>query len=300
MNLAPGVSDALKKQPPTYRLAPNWTTRPFPDGPYELGTLVEDIEEYYPINQGATNLVPIPDGQRYSDSKEDISASVKTSRSGEASIFAKVLDRSIGGDASLKGQKSDEDVFKIEKLETVYFFPNRSYINKCLKLRDVKEYIETGSYEHPVYLITGLKIAWGATISTERDRAFEGGAGISATIPSEAIDVNIGTKASLSGNSAIPSSFGKGADFILGIQLQKIYHKKKFWTAAKIVEVEKVRKGAVLVDNDELKEDEDNDDTEDQFIFAEMEDGEQVGFVPHIGQESKFANETWLIPADIA
>lgn len=155
MNLGPKANDAFKQQQPTYHIAPNFTTRPFPNGPLELGTLVEDIKQYYPINQGATNRVSIPDGQRYSDTKEDINASLKTSRSGEVGILAKVLDRSIGGEASLKGEKRDEDMYKIQKLETVYFYPNRSYINKCLQLEDVEDYLKMGRNEEPVYLIRG-------------------------------------------------------------------------------------------------------------------------------------------------
>lgn len=45
MNLGPNANDALKQQRPTYLVASNFTTRPFPDGPLDLGTLVEDIKD---------------------------------------------------------------------------------------------------------------------------------------------------------------------------------------------------------------------------------------------------------------
>ncbi|RYP72077.1 hypothetical protein DL771_004408 [Monosporascus sp. 5C6A] len=273
MNLGPKANDAFKQQQPTYHIAPNFTTRPFPNGPLELGTLVEDIKQYYPINQGTTNRVPIPDGQRYSDAKEDINASLKTSRSGEASILAKVLDRSIGGEAGLKGQKRDEDVYKIQKLETVYFHPQRSYINKCLQLSDVKDYLEMGNYEEPVYLVTGLKIAWGATISTELGRGYEGNAGVGVAVPGGPVDVEVGAKAAVAGDSTMSSSFGKPADFVLGIQMQKIYHKKKFWSGDRVLTVEKVVKGGVLVDDDELETVGDAE-AEDNFVIVDMDDAE--------------------------
>ncbi|KAF6810480.1 pfs domain-containing protein [Colletotrichum sojae] len=171
-------AEGLKKQQPTYFVAPNFTTRPFPDGPLDLGTLVEDLESCYPINQGSSpsNRVPIPEGQRYTDTKEDIRAAVKTSAGAEASVLAKVLDRSVGGDASLRGQKSDEEVYTFRALDTVYFYPTPSYIKQCLQLRDVKEYSDMADYQAPLYLITGLKIACGATISTDRSREYEGSA----------------------------------------------------------------------------------------------------------------------------
>ncbi|KAI3322338.1 hypothetical protein HD806DRAFT_122426 [Xylariaceae sp. AK1471] len=295
MNLGRKANDAFKQQQPTYFIAPNFTTRPFPNGPLELGTLVEDIKQFYPINQGIDNRVPIPDLQRYSDAKEDINASLKTSHSGEASILAKVLDRSIGGEMSLKGQKSDEDVYKIQKLETVYFYPQRSYINKCLQLSDVKDYLDMGSNEEPVYLITGLKIAWGATISTRHDQGHEGTAGAGVSIQSGPVDAEFGAKAAVTRESTMSSSFDKPADFVLGIRVQKIYHKKKFWTGEQALTIEKVAKGAVLVDNDEPEEIEDAE-TEDNFVIADVDNAELDGLVPLVGQDSQGKEETWLLP----
>ena len=278
MNLGPKAKDGIKQQP-TYHIAPNFTTRPFPDGPLELGTLVEDIVQYYPINQGATDRVPIPDGQRYSDAKEDINASLKSSRSGEASILAKVLDRSIGGEVSLKGQKTDEDVYTIEKLETVYFYPQRSYINKCLQLSDVKDYLEMGGNEVPVYLITGLKIAWGATIFTNHGQGYKGSASVGVALPTGAVDV---AKVGVAGDSTMASSFSKPADFVLGIQVQKIYHKKKFWSAERALATERVVKGAMLVDDDDPEEVE-GAEAEDSFVLADLDNAELNGLVSWVG-----------------
>ncbi|EXA53631.1 hypothetical protein FOVG_01374 [Fusarium oxysporum f. sp. pisi HDV247] len=298
MNPGPRFTDHFKQQQPTYHIAPNFTTRPFPNGPLELGKLVEDIKHYYPINQGTSNSVPIPGEQRYSDTKEDINVSIKTSCSGEASILAKVLDRSIGGEASLKGQKRDEDVYRIRKLETVYFYPHRSYINQCLQLSDVKDYLEMGDNEEPVYLITGLKIAWGATISTERGRSHEGNAGAGVTVLAGPVDVGVEARVGVAGDSAMSSSFGKPADFVLGIQVQKIYHKKKFWSGERTLTVERVVKRAVLVDNDELEKDDDAE-AGDNFVIADMDDAELEGLVPWVGQDSKGQHETWLLPPNV-
>lgn len=102
-----------------------------------------------------------------------ILSGLKTSLGGEARILATLLDRSIGGDASLKGQKKDEDVFYIRKLETAYFHPPRSFVIRCLQLPDVKDYNDMANDKIPLYLITGLKIAWGETISMARGRDFE-------------------------------------------------------------------------------------------------------------------------------
>ncbi|KAI1754551.1 hypothetical protein F4782DRAFT_492964 [Xylaria castorea] len=256
MNLGSKASEAFKQEQPTYHIAPNFTTRPFPNGPLELGTLVEDIKQYYPINQGATNRVPIPDGQRYSDAKENIDASLKTSHTGEYGILARILDRSIGGEMSLKGQRREQDVYKISRLETVYFYPQRSYINKCLQLSDVEDYLEMGGYKDPIYLITGLKLAWGATIFTERGHDLDGKGEGGVSVPGIPVDVDIRAKAEVGRQTGMQSTFSKPADFVLGIQVQKIYHAKKFLSTERRLRIERVTKKAVLLDEEEGEEDE--------------------------------------------
>ena len=296
MNFGPKANDAFKNQQPTYLVAPNFTTRPFPNGPLDLGTLVEDLKQYYPINQGSTNRVAIPESQRYVDIKEEVNASLKTSLGGEARILATLLDRSIGGDASLKGLKRDEDVFYIQKLETAYFHPQRSFVIQCLQLPDVKDYNDMANDKIPLYLITGLKIAWGATIYMDRGRDFEGK--VKGTIQEPSGPVGVGGQATVSGESVLVSSFGKPTDFVLGIQVLKIYPKKRALFGERALKVQRVLKNAVLVDDDDPK----IADVEDEvdFAIAGLDDGEIEGLIPWIGKDSKGKNEFWLLPRDVS
>ncbi|KAI0437239.1 hypothetical protein F4803DRAFT_539519 [Xylaria telfairii] len=274
MNFGSKANETFKQAQPTYYIAPNFTTRPFPNGPLELGTLVEDIRQYYPINQGAANRVPIEDGQRYSDIKEDVTASLQTSHTGEFGVLARVLDRSIGGDMSLKGQRREQDVYKIGRLETVYFHPQRSYINKCLLLPDIQDYLEMGDYKDPVYLITGLKLAWRATILTEHGKDFNASSEGGISVPGVPGDVEFKAKAEVGRQKGILSMFGKPADFVLGIQVQKIYHVKRFLSAERGLRIERLTKRAVLVD-DEEEGDADGDKDIENFVIADMDDEEK-------------------------
>lgn len=275
MNFGHGNADGLKKQQPTYFVAPNFTTRPFPDGPLDLGTLVADLETCYPINQGSSpsSRVPIPEGQRYADSKGDVRAAVKASAGAEASVLARVLDRSVGGDASLKGQRSDEDVYTLRALDTEYFYPTPGYIRQCLRLRDVREYSEMADHKAPVYLITGLKIARGATVATDRSRELEGNAEAGIQVPVEPVDVQVKASAGVSKGSGVVSSFGEPADFVLAVQAQKIYYKRRFGFGEPTLATKRVVKNAVLVDDDDVPVEE--DDAETDFDFADL-DGEEV------------------------
>ncbi|CAF3523473.1 unnamed protein product [Fusarium graminearum] len=270
--------DNLKKQIPTYYVAPNFTTQPPPDGPLGLGTLVENLKDYYPINQGSANRVAIPTDQLYTDVKENVTASFTKTHSGEGRIFARFLDSSVHGDASLKGKRMDEDIYNMARLETIYFCPQSAYIKKCLKLQDVMDYNEMVGYKHPMYLVTGLKIAWGATILTKHGHGMEGKAESEVLAPAGPIDLQLGATAGASSESGLQSSFGKPADFILGLQVQKLYYKRAFFVGAPTLTTERVTKNAVLVDDDGPNSGYE-DDGEFDYILADLDKGDLESLV---------------------
>jgi hypothetical protein len=285
----------LKQQTPTYHVAPNFSIQPPPDGPLDLGTLVEDLRDYYPINQGPENRIPLIKDQIYSDVKSDVIATLKGTQSGEGRILARILDRSIGGDASLKGTRKDEDVYKLARLETVYFYPQPTYIKRCLQLQDVKDYNEMVDYKEPLFLVTGLKIARGATISNEHGRELEGSAGANVTAPAGLLDLQIGASSRLATESGIVSSFGKPADFVVGIQVQKLYHKRKYLVGDRALKVKRVVKNAVLVDDDDAQVDVE-DDEEADYVIEGLDDDELVCLAPETVTDATGRDETWLLP----
>jgi hypothetical protein len=296
MNFGKNPSKGIANQTPTYHLAPNFTTRPFPNGPYELGTVLEDLKIFWPINKGS-DRVPISKDERYSNQIEGVKASLKKNKSGELGILAKVFDRSIGGDASLKGQKHDEDVYTIQKLETVNFFPGKAYISKCLKLADVNDTLEGSNYEEPVYLITGLKIAWGATVTMTRGQNFDASGRIGAQAPAGTVDLALEAKAKAASDSTLTTSHTKPADFILGIQVIKIWHKKKLLSSKRSMQDKLETKGATLVDDDGPKETEEND-AEDDFVIGEVEQSDlQDGFGKAEPEVDGNDGDVWYIPS---
>ncbi|KAN0070162.1 hypothetical protein V8E54_011743 [Elaphomyces granulatus] len=214
-------------------------------GPYELGTVVGNIKDFRPINDD--DRVPII--KKHSDVKKGITANV--------------LNSSVG-DESLKCQKSDDDVYHIEKLETVYFFPNRKYLSDCVKRPDVKDYLEGGNYRLPVYLITGLKIAWGTTymynIEMTRGREIDANAKIDAP-----------------------------ADFVLGIQTMKLYHRKPSPKS-------KPKYQCIIFDDDDDVED--SEDEEDKFVIADLDDGDMQGLEYKVETGVDGKDVVWIIPSD--
>jgi hypothetical protein len=292
MNFGKSPSDAIIRQQPTYHLPSNFTTRPFPNGPLELGTVVDDIKLFTALNQG-DDRVAIPEGEKYSGSKEGIKASVSKSTSAEIGILARVLHGSIGGDADLKGKRNDEDEYNIERLETLYFLPRPSYLSECMKLADVQDYLKGSNCKEPVYLITGLKIAWGATITMVRGRDVEAGGSIGGKAPAGPVELTLDTHARATGNSEMTTTNTKPADFVVGIQVLKLQYERKPFSKEQTLRKKLVAKGAVLVDDDESV-DESSDDVDKNFIVIPLNDEDMEGM-----RREDVDGATWILPSEL-
>ncbi|KAL2155998.1 hypothetical protein VTH82DRAFT_742 [Thermothelomyces myriococcoides] len=295
MNFA-SKSPKLKQQP-TYHLAQNYTTLPPPDGPLDLGTIVADLQSFFPINQGGSRTT-IPHDQKYIDIKEGVTAHVKSTSNGEARFLARFLSGFIGSNTDISRRRIEEHAFKIAQLETVYFYPSASYIRQCLDLADVQEYLDMANHRVPIYLITGLKIARGATVSTERGR--ENALTAGADVHMLSVGPNngeAGIHTAVSTASETVSSFEKPADFVLGIQVLKLFYKRVSLFSQPSLVTKRVNKNAVLLGDDdsfseEEMEKEENLDDEETFIIAEIDGSDAKGVAAvNTGEE----DEVWLI-----
>ncbi|KAH8177986.1 hypothetical protein LIA77_03068 [Sarocladium implicatum] len=299
---AANASEALSQQKSSYLVPPNFSIKPASattKGPLDLGTLVTDLGRYRPVNQGVDNRVPIPEDLLYVDVIEDVSFSSTASRGIEGGLFAKILDQSIGGDASLKGKRSSEDVFTMDRLETRYFYPNMAYVRKASNLPDVREFNEMCEHKEPLYLITGLKIAWGAKISTSRGSELEGKLEGGASAPAGVVDLGVGGNAGLSSASGVTFSHGKPRDFVLGIQLEKIRYKKKSLFGKPELTMEEVKPKGKLVEVEHYSMIEHVDDDDFEAEVEGLDEVELSGMQLVKGTGPNGEEESWLIPAEV-
>ncbi|CAH0047108.1 unnamed protein product [Clonostachys solani] len=273
MEVARGrVGDFGKWQKPEYLLAPNFHIPP--DGPLALGRFVKEIDQFRVLNKGSAR-VPIPESDLYLDVKKDIVASVNSSSNHDAKILAQYLDRSLGGHIGFRGAKTDSDIFNIQRVETTSFDLSEEYTTKCRQLPDIKVYLEHHDYKKPVYLITGLKIVYGASFSVAHGQASGQEAGAGVALGNEALNLEVKGEASHGKNSGFAARIQGPSDFVLGIRLQKFYHKKKFLLIGENIAHDKPEVArAVLMDSDYTAEDKD-----DQLVPVEMSDEEATKMV---------------------
>lgn len=204
----------------TYFVAPNFDVHPPPDGPIKLGQIISAPDEptLDPINR--RDQIAAPDIFPPSIKKGFSSTSQKL-LSGGLGLWAQVA-ASIGLNISLGFDGSEDVEITIEELETSYFNPSPEYVERVVALPEVQQYVTTSDFKVPVYMVTGMKIARGASIKTGTEHSFQGTAAVE--VPGDAI--RLGPEARFARSKTAQECFADSSDFVLAFRVQRIRFKK--------------------------------------------------------------------------
>lgn len=75
----------------------------------------------------------------------------------------------MGGQLSFTQLQSAAEDHEFDTLETKYFLPDDEYLTKSVNDPGVQAYFQVYNWRKPVYLITGIKIARGSKVTSERN-----------------------------------------------------------------------------------------------------------------------------------
>ncbi|UPK95395.1 hypothetical protein LCI18_006330 [Fusarium solani-melongenae] len=206
----------------TYILAPNQTTAP--NDLIRLGHLLDDItdiREFEPLNPD--DIVPID--KTRTNFKIGFTSSRQKLISGEFGVFAKILGLiGLGAGARVYDGKDKDSILSCKILETQTFSPNKAYIEKCMKLPDVDNFMQGAKYKAPVYLVTGLKIGRGA--SFQSGSSISRGAALEAGISVPGAPVEIGPSAGVHLTRAEGESWEGSTDFVVAYRVKRIQYRQ--------------------------------------------------------------------------
>jgi hypothetical protein len=210
---------------PSYIPAPNWDI-PADSSVVVLGRMIKDPKN--PESQiPKSNVVSIAPSDIQLGDKEDWHTTSTQFRSGKIGVWAKCLQIvGLGGDLSFSKLKSSLEDHKFGRLETKYFLPDE-YLKKALEDPFVQGYLEVNSGRKPVYMITGIKIARGASVSTEKkkDIGVDGKLGVDLTALA-ATPVSFGPEGKLERNDRRKIEYSKSTDYIFAYRLTRLKLKK--------------------------------------------------------------------------
>ncbi|KAL1873556.1 hypothetical protein Daus18300_003921 [Diaporthe australafricana] len=144
-------------------------------------------------------------------------------RSVSAGIWSKIF--SLGSLSSKFSRcHGTGDLLTVKELLTRTFIPDKEYTNKSLEIPKVKAYVITRKLEVPVYMITGLMIATGASWSSKKTKMTEAAA--EAGLVEPASNASVGGSAGYTRNKERTTGVEDSNDFVLGIRVRKIWWEK--------------------------------------------------------------------------
>ena len=260
----------------TYFLAP--TNDCPPSGPIALGNIIASpsTPEVALNPKPATLNRPI-----YESYKTNWTAEVGRYKQGKIGIWTKFLQAlGIGIDLSVNYQSGNTESYSFDRIETRFFVPDQAYIETSVASPEVREFLIESKFRANLYMITGIKVAIGASIMTSklRNRGVNLQFGVDGTVMGAPI--GIGPDIEVSNGQTQGVSFDHSSDFVFAFRLREITYAKKMQ-----VKHREYNKGALLgldrgngnaSEEPRKEEEEEEEEEEKDFVVIGMTD-EDVG-----------------------
>lgn len=203
----------------TYIVAPSFSISP---ESMQLGDIV--------VNPFGPELVPINRKCRHPIDAEDLiepgiitgfSSTRKKLISGRFGLwktFLALVGLPIGAELGLIFERGSTDLIKAGTLETYEFIATDEYVGEVLNKPNVKSYLEGRQYRVPVYMVTGLKIAKGGSVSLGQKTE----AGTSGGLDRPTNVTGMEPIIQFVRNRTQSDTFDSSTDFILAFRIRRI------------------------------------------------------------------------------
>lgn len=210
---------------PSYHLCPDFRIPPPPNGHLTLGSMLKNLEEdgvQFPLNNG--KVEPIPDDAIHPrdgpHAERGFTRNMSELRSIGAGIWSKIFGLEVLS-AKFSRSHGTGEFLTVEELLTRTFIPDEEYTRKSLEIPKVMTYVTTRKLEVPVYMVTGIMVATGASWSSTKSKTSEATveAGLTAPDSGASAGGNAGYKKDKERTTGVEGS----NDFILGIRVRKIW-----------------------------------------------------------------------------
>jgi hypothetical protein len=267
------------------------------DGPLVLGSIISDLRDPESLNGRA--LVYIPQEDIQTSHKYDVQDTTESAGGGYVGVCARFLSAVFGGSLGANYDGKSVINYRIPDLETTYFTPSQSYIEKAVNKHKVRIYLECASFP-PVYMVIGLKISRGPGMQITSTNSYggegHGRTGLSATVDGHLVTIDSGDLA-IRRSGFKERSIGGSSDVVLAYRLAKItFHKNN--DGSRFLKYEKYTVGALWGEEDETPKRDGKIDIEVQFDgeVAVLEELQEEDLVTAIDEEDKEECRCFVVP----
>ncbi|KAK3936624.1 hypothetical protein QBC46DRAFT_394518 [Diplogelasinospora grovesii] len=253
----------------SYFAAPNFDCGPA--GPVALGSLLSD-----PFDpEESLNKQPVTISDKiHTTTLCNFEETLKKQRAFGGGIWFKFLEWMMGLDISGDIDTTKERIAKFDKLETRMFRPSDDYVKTSIAAPEVQKHLTSHGMKRPLYMITAVKIAYGASVTEMEGNSWKG-------------KLSAGLDGSPSVTSAIHGSnensrttrFDSSTPFVFAYRLRQVRYREGILTH------EPYRDGALYgVGNEGGKDDADAKEHKTGIIFLELDEddvtADDVGMSP--------------------
>ncbi|KAF8855674.1 hypothetical protein BDZ45DRAFT_676071 [Acephala macrosclerotiorum] len=187
-----------------------------------LGTIVDSWDGLSRINNGEELVIDEKRLDYFHDRNVEISRDVALT--GNAGVAAKALAvEGVGGEASIDGERSSKDTYKIPDVHTWQFDAEASDYLEAIKSDKAQRFLRSIDFG-PVYMITGLKFATKTSVDITRVRKMEGRLELGVNVGTA---VSIGPKIRSSNIVTVAQNGEELTERILAVRVRKLRYKKK-------------------------------------------------------------------------
>ncbi|KAL2843366.1 hypothetical protein BJY01DRAFT_248655 [Aspergillus pseudoustus] len=150
------------------------------------------------------------------------------SHSGLVGLWAKFLEFvGLTATANFSWSSSDDNVYDFREMLAEFVDPTPDFIKRSMSHSRVKEYIEMSEFRKPIYIITGVRIATGATVAMSRARERKGQFRAGADGKSSGVPASGGPEARYDMQRREELSFTSESSFVFAYRLRKVYYRKE-------------------------------------------------------------------------
>lgn len=207
----------------TYFLAP--TRDCPPSGPIALGNIIASPSS---PEEALNSRSALPTGPIYESYQTNWTAEVGRRRQGKIGLWTKFLQvLGVGIDFSVNYDIGKTDIYYFDRMETRFFMPDKAYIEESMSSPEVRDFIVRSKFRANVYMITGIKVAIGASVMSTKLR--QRGIHVQLVVDGTAVGVplSLGPDIEVSSGRTQGISFDDASDFIFAFRLREIIYSKR-------------------------------------------------------------------------
>ncbi|KAF5253684.1 hypothetical protein FANTH_1375 [Fusarium anthophilum] len=203
-----------------YFLAPQFDAPAPPRGLIKLGTILGDLRGFHPFN--LDHPQPIPASQLLPvETQDSVDIEILDVHSDHRPLMERALGLiGRGPRAPSRRPEGDHKVLSCKHLDTLAFNPTESYVKDIIENLDDESYKPSSRFKRPVYMVTGLKIARGASYSSRVTSRVAFGSDFS--LPRNPI-VSLDVSLAHHNENIMEFGWGESDDFIAAFKMVQVW-----------------------------------------------------------------------------